>query len=79
MKVGYFYKAIGDNDFIVEVIDYIPNNPHESFTGKVISFPENSSVWTNKQEVGKMKSFAIEDFELDLQYNRDKKLNELGI
>lgn len=79
MKIGDFYKAIGEENFIVEVIDYVPNNWHESFTGKVISFPKNTNVWTNKQKVGKMESFMIEDFELDLQYNRDKKLNELGI
>ena len=79
MKVVDFYKAIGEEEFIVEVIDYVPNNPHESFTGKVISFPKNPNIWTNKQKVGKMKSFGIEDFELDLQYNRDKKLNELGL
>ena len=72
MKVGDFYKAISEDEFIVEVIDYVPNNPHESF-------PKNPNVWTNKQNVGDMKSFVIEDFELDLQYNRDKKLNELGI
>jgi hypothetical protein len=79
MIIGDFYKAIGEDEFIVEVIDYFANNPHESFTGKVISFPKKPNVWTNKQKVGKMKSFAIEDFELDLQYNRDKKLNELGL
>lgn len=79
MRVGDFYKAIGEDDFIVEVY-YVTNDYwYESFTGKVISFPKKPNVWTNKQKVGELVSFGIEYFELDLQYNRDKKLNELGI
>lgn len=82
MRVGDRYMAVGDEEFILEIIN--PDNTWEdinetTFSAKVISFPKNPKVWSNKQIVDSIGTYLHKDFKPDIVYIRNKKLNELGI
>ena len=76
MKTGDRYIAIGEEGFVVEVIN---KNDETTFDAKVISFPKKANRWTNAQRAGQTGGFYQKDFKPDIAHARSKKLNELGI
>jgi hypothetical protein len=76
MKAGDRYIAIGEEGFVVEVIN---KNDETTFDAKVISFPKKAIRWTNAQRAGQTGGFYQKDFKPDIAHARSKKLNELGI
>ena len=81
MKAGDRYIAIGEEGFVVEVInpDTTWGNDETTFDAKVISFPKKAIRWTNAQRAGQTGGFYQKDFKPDIAHARSKKLNELGI
>ena len=82
MKAGDRYIAIGEEGFVVEVIDpdtTWDKNDETTFHAKVISFPKKANRWTNTQRAGKTGGFYHKDFKPDIAHARSKKLDELGI
>lgn len=82
MKAGDRYIAIGEEGFVVEVINpdtTCDKNDETTFHAKVISFPKKANRWTNTQRAGKTGGFYHKDFKPDIAHKRNKKLQELGI